>query len=564
MSISTGKLTVNGLIDPTGIKMAEQAADPGATGAGEGTFWVRNDAPNIPMFTDDGATDWVLQTAPTDIGVKTVYVDPAGTPGTDCDFTTIALACAYLKSLPGEYGGIITLKGGVNHTVSTTVDATGIIFQNGYGGRPVILAATGGVLQVDGGGVFRGIKITVPAGFAGTYLLDVADNGQVDFIGCDFAPATGKAVIGSSGGPFVLTLTIRESGQSDQNGLLIDSGAVFTVANLIFTGTNFAGIIQCGVRNIIKNSTATVDTTGTITGIPDATIYVAPGENIQAVLHSLQDGGVVTLLPGTHDIISYLHSNNNVTLQGYGAGSIIRAQSATWLDSAGVTIDTFGGLAGDTLTITTSVGGPVVLTEGVDWTAGVSNDATATSLSNAINATSATHGLDSHVHDDSIVITALLPATTITTLTSSDVPNMPASPPALGDAVINIGCASGGEPNNGCIVRDLQIMVEPNIHGIKVNGGSDNKVLDCQVTSTALKSSARTGIVFTDSQGTANGDVGKKFTCSGNCVTSTASAVRWVDGIHLDGDDPFPGAIFGYGNRIKDSILIREYCRICQ
>lgn len=49
----TGKLTVTGLIDPTGIKMDEQAADPGATGAGEGTFWVKSDAPSTPYFTDD-------------------------------------------------------------------------------------------------------------------------------------------------------------------------------------------------------------------------------------------------------------------------------------------------------------------------------------------------------------------------------------------------------------------------------------------------------------------------------------------------------------------------------
>lgn len=56
----TGKLTVGGLIDPTGLLCTQQAADPGATGAGEGTFWVRNDATTVPMFTDSAGADHVL------------------------------------------------------------------------------------------------------------------------------------------------------------------------------------------------------------------------------------------------------------------------------------------------------------------------------------------------------------------------------------------------------------------------------------------------------------------------------------------------------------------------
>jgi hypothetical protein len=58
--IVNGKLTVTGLIDPTGLVLTEQASDPASTGAAEGTFWVRNDSPNVPMFTDDAGTDWQL------------------------------------------------------------------------------------------------------------------------------------------------------------------------------------------------------------------------------------------------------------------------------------------------------------------------------------------------------------------------------------------------------------------------------------------------------------------------------------------------------------------------
>lgn len=57
----TGKLTVAGLIDPTGMVFTEQTTVPGgAPGAGFGTVWVRDDAPNVLMFTDDAGTDWQI------------------------------------------------------------------------------------------------------------------------------------------------------------------------------------------------------------------------------------------------------------------------------------------------------------------------------------------------------------------------------------------------------------------------------------------------------------------------------------------------------------------------
>ena len=56
-----GKLTVTGLIDPTGLVLDEQATVPGgAPGAGKGTFWVKDDAPSTPYFTDDAGTDFQL------------------------------------------------------------------------------------------------------------------------------------------------------------------------------------------------------------------------------------------------------------------------------------------------------------------------------------------------------------------------------------------------------------------------------------------------------------------------------------------------------------------------
>ena len=56
-----GKLTVGGLIDPTGMVFDEQSTVPGgAPGAAKGTLWVRDDTPNVLVFTDDSGSDTVL------------------------------------------------------------------------------------------------------------------------------------------------------------------------------------------------------------------------------------------------------------------------------------------------------------------------------------------------------------------------------------------------------------------------------------------------------------------------------------------------------------------------
>ena len=82
----TGKLTVSGMIDPTGLMTTEQAAVPQAPGAGEGTWWAKNDAPNRPYFTDDAGTDNKLAYF-SEIG-GTSYWERTGTilsPDTDGD-----------------------------------------------------------------------------------------------------------------------------------------------------------------------------------------------------------------------------------------------------------------------------------------------------------------------------------------------------------------------------------------------------------------------------------------------------------------------------------------------
>lgn len=54
-------VTANGLeLNRGGLLFNERAAVPAAPGAAKGYLWVRNDAPNVLVFTDDAGTDTVL------------------------------------------------------------------------------------------------------------------------------------------------------------------------------------------------------------------------------------------------------------------------------------------------------------------------------------------------------------------------------------------------------------------------------------------------------------------------------------------------------------------------
>lgn len=51
------------LLGGISLDVDETGVVPGTPAAGSGQFWVRNDVPNVPMFTDDNGVDWVLNAA---------------------------------------------------------------------------------------------------------------------------------------------------------------------------------------------------------------------------------------------------------------------------------------------------------------------------------------------------------------------------------------------------------------------------------------------------------------------------------------------------------------------
>ena len=149
-----GKLTVTGLIDPTGLVLDKQASSPFTPPTNKGTVWVKNTSPTKLFFTDSSGVDWdVLSgsasslTSVLAIG-NTTGVD-AYTPGSNIiisDGDTISTA---VGQNPGDSGINLVIQGGTG---------------NGAGGGNTNITAgsadtgfTGGTIFVTGGDSINGV-----------------------------------------------------------------------------------------------------------------------------------------------------------------------------------------------------------------------------------------------------------------------------------------------------------------------------------------------------------------------------------------------------------------------
>lgn len=388
---------------------------------------------------------------------KIITVGPTGR-----DYTTIAAGATYLNTLSG---GEMWIDPGT-YPVTTAVDLRNI--------RLVGTDMTLTNIDISGSGQltvrdteFRGLYISVNAALTAAYALNVdynaSSNSSLRFEDVNFIVNGSKVLIDSSAGtPPITIASFKNCTESAGTGTILaaigpsnlSTSSTITVTDLV--GLSPLKIIDWPV-NIIGGSN--VVTTGIITSIPDRTILVSPGMNIQKAVDSLgSNGGVIKLLIGTHDVTDeVVINNNNIEVNGEGPGTILRAQTGT-------------------------------------WTGGTTSD----------------------------------------------------------NCVLQVGLANGTSPRSNIIIRNFKVQVGPNIHGICVNGGSEDKVMDMTIQSIDTKSTTRVGLVFTDGSVTA----GSRFTASRNIITTDLAANRWVDGVHFDGNaDSPPGGLYGYGNGITDSII---------
>ena len=126
-----GKLTVTGLIDPTGL-VVDEKADTAATGhtsaAGKGLYWVKNETPNRPMFTNDANAEKKVIIEGDNISELTndsAFVDAAGAaaaaPATNLTYTA---STRVLASSTGTNATLTEVVAGGNSGLMTGAQAT--------------------------------------------------------------------------------------------------------------------------------------------------------------------------------------------------------------------------------------------------------------------------------------------------------------------------------------------------------------------------------------------------------------------------------------------------------
>ena len=176
---SSGKVTIPGLLDPTGLVMTEQASVPGgAPAAGSATLWVENITPNALRFTNDAGTNYAVFQSPAvaslDMDGQDIILDADGDSrlelGTNdsigvflgglLDFTVSA------NTFQLETGSVLQ-SAGTNVVVNDSVDIQGGTVTNSTGALSLTTASngnisltpngTGGVSVVTGGTTADGI-----------------------------------------------------------------------------------------------------------------------------------------------------------------------------------------------------------------------------------------------------------------------------------------------------------------------------------------------------------------------------------------------------------------------
>jgi hypothetical protein len=175
--VINGKLTVTGLIDPTGLQLTGQASTPVAVlPAGDGLLWVDNTAsPSRLIFRDDTGVDSDISVGggATDLNSLTDVSIAGAVPGEVLTFTGVQW-----QNLPGIGGSPLSTILGIGNETGNT--AGGILVSTGdrvFGQTDLVLDPGGGVTNQV---VIDGLRWPNSDGIAG-YVLTTDGAGNLTF-----------------------------------------------------------------------------------------------------------------------------------------------------------------------------------------------------------------------------------------------------------------------------------------------------------------------------------------------------------------------------------------------
>ena len=197
-----------GVEDVTAVRMDEKATVPGgAPAAGLGTLWVRSDAPNNLIFTDDDGVDHVLAGAAVIDTLMEVLANGNTTGGTDIE-VSIGDAIVAPGVLPLSATGVFNLT-----SVAVAGDST--VTHAGAAGSDLLISSPAGSVGVTGGeAIADAVNISAPAGG-----VDIVGGlAAVDAVDID-APAGGVSITGGLAAADAIDIDAPAGGVSITAGL---------------------------------------------------------------------------------------------------------------------------------------------------------------------------------------------------------------------------------------------------------------------------------------------------------------------------------------------------------
>lgn len=239
-----------------GFVLNENASDPFVTAAGKGSLWVRNDSPNVLVFTDDAGTDYTIGGAGVGGLASTLALgnttggndivlssgDLLTTPDVSSTTAGVGLNIQPGDALGSGNGGTVTINGGSSATGSRAGDVNLRAGEGAVAGTDAgRVQLYGGVIRATGTGSQGSITLTggesklssTAAGeilISGGYIVDAAvdaNGGKATFKGGDVL-ASGS--IGNGGEVYI------DGGDGGSGGGT--GGAIFITAGAAQTGNH--------------------------------------------------------------------------------------------------------------------------------------------------------------------------------------------------------------------------------------------------------------------------------------------------------------------------------------
>lgn len=164
----TGKLTVGGLIDPTGLVLDEQSSLPSATVAGKGVLWVKDESPNTLMYTNDEGSTIDLSNAGNYVDGSSNVIIGDGAYGMSTNGVIIGTSAISTAADGIAIGNGSKVEGDKGIAIGYNVEATGSAIVIGYN----VGGATGSAN--DGFNIFLGSQ-------TGAYLRPGSGTDVVQF-----------------------------------------------------------------------------------------------------------------------------------------------------------------------------------------------------------------------------------------------------------------------------------------------------------------------------------------------------------------------------------------------